>query len=95
MSDQKTTIFITGANLNIGKQLIQMISKERFRIIAGIDANVDTRDIKDYCDEILELDYDSSESVNRVYEQQVDVLFLLPSKSEERALQAKRLIAGF
>jgi hypothetical protein len=91
----KTTIFITGANLHIGKQLIQMIPREKFKIVAGIDVNVDTRDIKDYCDEIMELDYDSSDSVNKVFEQPIDVLFLLPSKSEERALQAKRLIASW
>jgi uncharacterized protein YbjT (DUF2867 family) len=89
----KQTILVTGANLNIGKELIQLLHTE-FDIIGAVSSIQNTStDTVAQCKKVIELDYDSP-SVNQVYDNKIDYLFLLPSKSEERALQAKRLIAG-
>jgi hypothetical protein len=40
---------------------------------------------------VIDLDYENSSAVQRAFEEvEIDYLFLIPSKSEERALEAKR-----
>ena len=89
---QMPTILVTGANLHIGEELLPMLHQD-FEIIGAVDSLSHSQDLQPYCSKIIEFDYDSP-SVTKVYEENIDYLFLLPSKSEERALQAKRLIAG-
>lgn len=70
------------------------IKKDRFNVIAGVlpEETID-QELHSFCNQIVELDYDNTSSVNKAFEKPVDYLFLIPARSEERALQVKRLVA--
>ncbi|KAJ3320408.1 hypothetical protein HDV06_005331 [Boothiomyces sp. JEL0866] len=69
-------------------------SKSNFKIIAGVfPTETIPEPLQQKCHSVLNLDYDAVTTVNKAFEHDIDYLFLIPSKSEERALQAKRLIA--
>ncbi|KAJ3361393.1 hypothetical protein HDU91_003939 [Kappamyces sp. JEL0680] len=91
----KPSILITGASGSIGTALVTSLAKQDFRVIAGVSGGEKISDVvKQATDLVIELDYDSSNSVQKAFlENEIDYLFLIPSKSEERALEAKRLIA--
>jgi dTDP-4-dehydrorhamnose reductase len=62
------TVLITGASGHIGVELLQMLPKEDFRIIAGtIPEEPSSMDKLQRCDEIIELDYDTGDSVEKVF----------------------------
>ncbi|KAJ3313688.1 hypothetical protein HDV04_001698 [Boothiomyces sp. JEL0838] len=69
-------------------------SKSNFKIIAGVfPTETIPEPLAKKCHSVLNLDYDAVTTVNKAFEHDIDYLFLIPSKSEERALQAKRLIS--
>ncbi|KAI8892117.1 hypothetical protein BC833DRAFT_626143 [Globomyces pollinis-pini] len=87
------TVLITGASGNIGTALIEILDGAGFNIIAGHHPSAPIpSSLISKCSSI-ELDYDSVTTVTNAFDTDIDYLFLIPSKSEERALQAKRLVA--
>ncbi len=63
-------------------------------MIAGVSPHEPPiSDLNGNYDSSIELDFDNASTVNQAFEEnEIDYLFLIPSKSEERALEAKRYL---
>ena len=89
----KPTLLITGAENHIGQELIKSLPRNDFKVIAGVHPNDKIPGLAEHCDSVISFDSDIASSVADAFGESIDYLFLIPSKSEERALQAKRLIS--
>ena len=89
------TVLITGAQTATGQQLISSLPRDSFKIIAALAPREHLElGLLDHCEKVIELDYNDRDTVNEAFRlNQIDYLFLIPSRSEERALEAKRLIS--
>ena len=65
------TIFITGASSPTGSELLKFLSKQDFRIIAGAfpEEINPAPNWQELCDEVIELDMDSGDSVENAFRQ--------------------------
>ena len=65
------TIFITGGSSPIGFQLLKLLKGQEFRIIAGAfpDEINPAQNWQELCDQVIELDMDTGDSVEQAFRQ--------------------------